>query len=244
VGGSALVITGEVDLDRVTRTGVLGRLLGGGARPRETAVGDRTLVELPAKAFRGLGDDFRGYLRRRLPQPWPASAHVVDYLASVASRVYLRGERAAGEATGWYVQLTFSGCAGQAQTSSEVAAHWAARWCREEWEVVARALVERGFTARALDGRSTSATTFLPAGVHGYAAYDPTVAPEENDEDPRFALDASAHETDADEAAALIATLEAGARTLMSDGRCRCQLCDPSFDPGSFAGPAAAPRTR
>lgn len=238
MGGSALLIHGRLDpAATAPRRGWWSRLLG---RPstREFASGaGRTMLEHAAGDLGGLARGFEDWLRRELVAPWPASKAVLDYLALDVATVYLRGEREDGGPAKTYAQLSFSGCGGMAQTSSELAAHWARLWFeRERPRIETMWLAPRGFAAAEVEVVAES-ELFLPAGDTGYAQY--SVAPlDVGDGGPprHFVVDDALAETDEAATGALLAVLERDHAATMADGRCRCQLCMPSFDPASVAG--------
>lgn len=132
MGGSALLIKGMPSADlltpRAAARSLADRLLGRHpvSGPTETPIGrDRVLLEIPSDPLRPLADDLRTYVDRAFDDPWPSTMYVRDYLAMDVVTTYLRGERSGNEVPSWYIQLTFSACAGMADTSAEVAAHWA-----------------------------------------------------------------------------------------------------------------------
>lgn len=98
------------------KPGWLGRLFG--TRPNPD--------ELPTKGFhKALWTDFRGFVRERLTAPWPASRSACEYLDTIGWTLYLRRYP-----EGWFLQVTWTGCAGVAETSAALATHWTRLW----WE--------------------------------------------------------------------------------------------------------------
>jgi hypothetical protein len=229
MGGSAVLIKGVADVERLQTRGLLARWLGR-KNSREFQLGrDRRLVDLPSKNVSALGPEFKAYLRRKLPTPWPSSKAMLSYL-DIALKVFVRGETHGDSAREWYIQLSFGGCAGMAQTSSEVAAHWAALWYAEESDHIARTLQGKGFTPTLLDGTGEE-LTFLPLGPYGYVSFLKAGYSLDPDEPTtHFELDAAVTDRNDDEAQPLLAALESGWVAFMSDSRCHCQLCDPGFD--------------
>ena len=145
MGGYAYLIPGSVD-PRLWQNAPLSTLappsrslwsrLTGAARsggssnlPRVTALpnGDR-LFELNADPLLDrLIPDFLNWLRARLVPPSRASAVALEYLQEIKPTLYVRGEQhPADSRPAFYVQMTFSGCAGMAETSARVASHWQA----------------------------------------------------------------------------------------------------------------------
>jgi len=235
MGGTALVVFGTLSAERreprlLPRT-LLDRLLG-----RTRTVGPRSIprgqgaewLELDATELKPLIERFRGYLARELPTPHTASVQIVEYLEmSRIPSLYLRAEREPDEEAAWYTQLGFSGCAGMAEVSALVGAHWAARWMQAELPILERdILLPFGFTP--IPGQQVDAgEVFLPVAELGYLR---VVPPEERDDSGPFEMDHAVRESleDADDR---LAAGQDRYAALMADGRCRCQLCQPEVDP-------------
>ena len=172
---------------------------------------------------------FRKFLAGRMPEPNEASSDTLTYLAiDGIPSLYLRGEREAGKEPVWYTQFGFSGCAGMAEVSAAVSFHWAAAWVREELPALERDIFQP-FGFAPTPGQDLGwEDRFLPVAELGYLRYLPADEREENG--PVFEVDYAVVEgrEDVDQRLA-----DASARhgSLMADGRCRCQLCAPSFAP-------------
>jgi hypothetical protein len=140
--------------------------------PRETPIGpDRALLEIPCEPLRAIADDFRGFVAKAFDRPWPATTNVRDYLALDVVTTYLRAMRSSNEAPDWYIQVTFSGCAGMAETSAEVAAHWAEIWYRQAApELGVKHFGPFGF-APARAEPNDPAARFVPLDRLGYALF-------------------------------------------------------------------------
>jgi hypothetical protein len=229
MGGSAVLIRGTADVERLGRRGLLASLLGRGA-PREMDLGkNRTLIELPSRNVRALIPAFKSYVRRAADSPWSATTSILSYI-DIAFRVYVRGERDGDSPPAWYVQLSFGGCAGMAETSSEVAEHWATKWCADELEQIAALLAPNGFVPSRVDG-TTEGPTFLSLGDLGYASFQKNGYSVDADTPATyFEIDAAAVEGNEESAENLLRVLERDWVRYMADGRCHCQLCDPGFD--------------
>ena len=157
-----------------------------------------------------------------------------EYLSVDVFSLYLRGEEKEGLAR-YYLQLTFSGCAGLAETSAELAAHWAELWWQRERELIEGLCQPRGFSPTGLwDAVPSSGAMFLPLKQGGYAQYldlesipaAPGLPPPEDL--PWIEADMALHEERADTEERL-AELKPVAQHVFSDRRCRCALCDPGF---------------
>ena len=165
MGGHAYIIPGKVEARllpdpgaapaEVPRVSFWRRLFGGApsARPEASRVislpnGDRHFEIQPARLERALTQSLRNWVRGRLPNPSRASATILEYLSEIEPSVYVRGVQQAGqERPEFYVQVSFSGCAGEAETSARAAAHWAALWYEANHrQIAAEYLVPFGFT--------------------------------------------------------------------------------------------------
>jgi hypothetical protein len=209
------------------------RLLGGrfadthAARISELPNGDR-FFDVPPGALRdALVADLRTWLRARMPRPSAGTAVVLDYITQIEPNVYVRGLQKSGQpAPEFYVQVTFSGCAGQAETSARAAAHWTSFWYASEHARIASAFfTPYGFTPAALERGEEEEMRFLPAGQYGYLEYD-VPGPRDADQ-PAFEVDVSVAE--AYEHDPVLERLDAAFAPYMSEARCRCQICEPAF---------------
>jgi hypothetical protein len=249
MGGSAYLIWGSLTDERIRDLskprGILGRLFrrDAGAGPKWAQfMLDKEIADLPPDDLRDLGPAFRSYLGERLDPPWPATTAVLEYLDIGTVSVYLRGERSHGSSSAdWYVQLTFSGCAGQAEISAEVATHWAAIWYQERSRhIIAQHLMPFGFIPGSQRDEGEDRPCFVPINDLGYGKYVGTQFMEEWGEltgSRMFETDASVSELlepqgRLPEQRRLDETLG----PLMEDGRCRCQMCMPEFDPVTLPG--------
>ena len=235
MGGAAFLLRGKVEdhlIQPSAKPSLLRRLLG---RPPGDWVrlGDTLYRELPAHSFRPFLEAFRQWLRDRFEAPWPATRVVLEYLEGPYAEIVLRGERKAGQPEAeadWYLQMGFSGCAGQAEVSSQVAAHWAEKWYAAEGEGVAeRLLAPAGFLAAAPDhGLYEEELSFYPLDEGGYALYCKEPSPWFDDNgrehELHFEVDDAALEASPGLYAGML-RLEAEHAAEMADGLCRCQLC-------------------
>lgn len=128
----------------------------------------------------------------------------------------------------WEIRLGrsgYSGCAGMAEVSARVAAHWTDVWYRAHRERITREyLAPFGF--RPAPDPAPPTWAFVPAGEHGYAEYVAEGTELGDGTTSRFDLDAAVLE-DRDPRPTL-ERLERAFGALMADGRCRCQLGDPT----------------
>jgi hypothetical protein len=246
MGGSAFLIYGSVDdqllQPRPAERSKLDRLLGRHpmVAPQWKSFGrTRKMITLPSGGLEVLGREFRDHIVARFATPWASTKAMIDYLGLDVTTVYLRGDQYDGEAVQWYVQLTFSGCAGIAQVASELCTHWAEKWYLAERDRInAQMLRPHGF---APNGNTEGGDpTFVPIGRGGYATY--TATPNEQDEIPAegylsryFDVDEWALEQLDDSARrAAMRTLDNAVRPLIPAGRCCCQWCAPALDIAEF----------
>jgi hypothetical protein len=242
MGGHAYVISGQLTSDRLAEAErpvqpppppIWQRLFGvptravKGRRVAELPNGDR-LIEIPAAPLEAaLVGDLRSWLDERMPHPSRGTSVVLEYMSGVPPTVYVRGlQRANMHEPAYYVQVTFSGCAGQAETSARAVAHWAAAWYAAEHDRIAAAhLTPFGFLP-ALDVQGEDEPmVFLPAGDLGYLEYIPPDARGEGQ--AAFEIDQAVVE--AYEGSPLLTRLNDVFEGYMRDAVCRCQLCDPEF---------------
>lgn len=204
--------------------------------PTETRIGrDQVLLEIPSAPLRPLARDFQAFVERAFDDPWPSTTSVRDYLAIDVITTYVRGSRAAQGARDWYVQFTFSACAGMADTSAEVAAHWAEIWYRRSGdELAAKYFGPFGFTPERVEG---PASRFVPLGRLGYALIHDGEHTDPEDPGSRyFALDSAVLETfdEDDDLTAEWQELDAALSDVRAAGVCLCQFCAPSLDLSRF----------
>jgi hypothetical protein len=240
MGGTALLIYGHLSADRLRPRPLprnwLDRLLGRTRErsPRTVTMGhNRELLEVDAAELEPLVARFREFLAREIPVPHSASAQTLEYLdIKGIPSLYLRAESEGGGEPEWYTQVTFSGCAGMAEISALVAAHWAEAWARRELPALEREILTPfGFTPRK-EQRFESTDRFLPMEELGYLHW----LPEEDREEDEvlFEVDHAVIEAIEGTPDRLTAVSDQYAK-LMTDGRCRCQLCAPEFEPLAVA---------
>ena len=206
---------------------LLGTAPATGTRVTTLAGGDILHEIEPGALGRHLVHDFREWLHARLPSPSEGTALPLQYVVEIEPSVYVRGLQRAGEnAPRYNVQLSFSGCAGEAETSARVAAHWASLWYRAEHERVANAFLRPfGFEPAPYDPALDDTFAFLPARDLGYLEL--VSAEDSSAGTPGLELDystATAHEDDP-----RLERLNELYGHYMKSGRCRCQLCEPEF---------------
>ena len=240
VGGHAYIIPGELALASrpdlhppaaPLRAPLWRRLLGRSAgsdvaRISELPNGDRFFDVPPGNLKDALVTDLRAWLHSRMPKPSAGTAVVLDYLTQIEPSVYVRGLQKRGHTEPeFYVQVSFSGCAGQAETSARAAAHWTSFWYASEQARIAYThFAPFGFTPGTLARGEEEDMQFLPAGQYGYLECAP--GPRDPDQ-PAFDVDVSVVEAYEDDP--VIQRLDEAFGRYLSDPRCRCQVCEPSF---------------
>ena len=236
MGGYVFLLRGQLEghlIPSPRKPSLMQRLLGrssDGWRP----MGDILYRDLPGEAFQPFYDAFNEWVHERLGEPWPASRVVLDYLDGPYTEISVRGIRGAQQPetdAEWYLQLLFSGCAGQAEVSSRVAAHWAKQWYAAEGQEVAESFLKpNGFIVEGVaPDFADEQLAFYPLGECGYALYQENPSPWFDDDgkeyELHFEVDDAALETCSDVSDAL-RRLETDHAGKMADGSCHCQLCE------------------
>jgi hypothetical protein len=146
--------------------------------------------------------------------------------------MYVRGETAPDTPTRWYVQVTFTGCAGLCEVSAELATHWAEYWVDARLPELQSTMLEPyGFHPRP-DELERTPRKFLPVGPFGYALYVGEFIVEGAAYNPEFAfeLDAS-YEEDLFPTGEYVDKefLDREFGSLLRETGCRCSFCAPDF---------------
>lgn len=183
---------------------------------------------------RQLLESMRDFIVQAVGAPHSETASVLDYLRESCG-AFIQGEGTAGSALiEWYVQISFSGCAGMSEVSAELALHWSDLWLRRSIDSVsAGVLVPSGFTPRGAPASDTFRTTFLPVSNFGYAA-----CVMESDSFSRrveFSFDRAFFDPVAEDDDPSVEQFASKYGELMLDRGCRCQLCMPGFAPVRYS---------
>lgn len=219
----------------------LKKLLGKGAAKGAASSG--SVMEVPIGSLgKDLRRSYRDFLGRRIAQPWDATKTVLEYI-DMSHNTYVRADNRQQETDGeWYVQFMFSGCSGLAETSAELASHWASIWFAEEGaDISEKFLKPFGFIPSGKADEWAAKSKFLPIGKLGYARFEGSETGGLNDEvDSAFEVDPAIYESIPEEQAEeLLVQLNDKFSQLFEDGRCRCQLCSPEMDPNQVSRPLA-----
>ena len=163
-----------------------------------------------------------------MPEPWNATKAFVEYV-DIGVATLLRGETDPDELPLWYVQLSFSGCAGMADVSSELAYHWADIWLRNELNQINETILRReGFTATGKFEPIDAPVRFVPIGTTDFSTYAAATLWNRQFE---FEIDGGITESLDDDGERLVAAIAQEFGELMADGKCRCQLRAPDYSP-------------
>lgn len=235
MGGSAYVIYGDVDesvlkpvpVKKTLFDRILGRQRFEG--PKETSNGKIKTIDLPLGRLEDLKPLFIKHLKNHLVPISEASKNILEYLDLDVMRINFRGQkRAQDEKMEWSIQVTFSGCAGMAETSASLAAHWVRLWyLRNRTEIQKGIFAASGFSPCEPEDDDES-EIFLPLPQGGYARYyeDPQEMYIKDEEVSfHFEIDDSFLEAHADGGIELMNQIESEYLSVMADGRCRCQFC-------------------
>ena len=246
MGGRSALIYGTLSGDRLApapaKRSMIDRVLGRNPfeRPRESHVGnDRTLIDIPADALTPLMREFVGFVRRSLPKPWTATKSMLQYLNDIRGRVYVRGEKLLDAEPDWYLQLSFSGCAGMAEVSALIATHWAEIWfSRQQFDLVRTFLAPFGFIPSDEPVRQRVEDGFVPLGTFGYARFDRSGRASSSDDlnsSSYFEIDACFLDgADALGAVIPLRRLDVELLPRLPSGTCWCQMCQPELNTQLF----------
>ena len=247
MGGNAFLIWGDLDTQKLSmiaaKKSILDKILRRKKflRPEEILHWpEQTIFEVKNIDMDELINDFQDFVHQKVPNPWASTQAFLDYMNMKIISVYLRGEQDPDQSEPeWYIQFTFSGCAGTAEISAELSCHWAEIWFQENRERLEQDhLLPIGFKPNNKREDNLATPTFIPVGHLGYAMYMRHNQVENDPEWPgsqMFELDASITEAlDENEELPLLDCLDDLFGPLMSDNKCRCQFCMPGLDPVSL----------
>ena len=240
MGGAACIIPGVLLEERLApmprKKSLLDKLLGRRRydKPVYSDFGDKTFIEVPPGDLpRKLTTRFKEYLSERLDKKWPATESFFEYLFprvgfSVID-VFLRGEKTA-EVTQWYVQISFSACAGMADVSALLASHWAEIWVKDDFAYISENIMKpEGFNASDELEPFDEAVRYVPVGTDELSVYAAFYPAADADNTSEFEIDCAWLEQHDDEDE-LMLDLRNKLELVMADGQCRCQLCMPQYE--------------
>jgi len=190
------------------------------------------LITIPAHNLKlSVMKAFRGYLDKKILSPSEATECFLYYL-DVAFEVYFRGEQeSVGAEIDWYVQISFSSCAGLADTSADLGYHWVHMWLQSELNEVNESIFQpAGFIPNMKLECFDENPLFIPlCDWIGYAKY--TRTDESPKEYPDVEIDGGHLEGLGEDGQEFLETLEKKCALIFADNQCRCQLCMPQFEP-------------
>jgi hypothetical protein len=174
---------------------------------------------------------YRQFLWDSIPEEreWTSTSMFMDYIAMDVLEISVQKDRGdVRKRTNWQLVLLFSGCGGTSEVSSRLAAHWADVWynrCRSE--IDSNLLIHQGFVPHVTQPEFRW-SQFVPIPGHSYARFDPNGNTwTDSSFDINVAL-ADSLDTPVED---FVRGLTQKYGELMRDGRCRCQLCMPDFEP-------------
>lgn len=238
MGGSGFLLTGNVDPSllqpRPAPRTLVDKLLFRTRMqaPREIASARSRAVDIPVPQLATLTGVFQDWLRPRLPASHPATKDIWSYLGIGVSSIYLRGDASDGAPLEWYLQFSFSGCAGQAEVSAEVAVHWTHAWLDATIQDLTRThFLPAGFTPNPWpQPQQEKARPFL-ATPFGHAALVEQPTPKDQHDPswgPRLVeLDQGAMESASAQTLLQISRDEEEWARKLAAGHCLCLLCAP-----------------
>lgn len=239
MGGSAILVFGNVDMSllesRPVKQSVFQKLLGirKHASLKETRINDQlTIKEIQNHPLHGLRDDFKKYLLRTIPRPHSASKQIISYLNMKTMTIYLRADKSP-QKTDWYVQFSFSGCAGLAETSAELCTHWIEIWLHEERDLIFDTFGKNGFQAGDQKD-SPSGYCFIPFEKYGYGRIlqkDEIYEGADYEGSQYLSFDQGSLESLADKELSGMKELDRRYQKYITENKCCCQICQPDFAP-------------
>lgn len=241
MGGAAFIVYGsvnkELEAPRPVQRTIVDRLLGRQRdnSPHWSQLGQgRKMITLTDSALKSVVDEFRHDMVARISRPWESTKSIFEYLKIDVMTVYVRGDAVEPNPPEWYVQFTFSGCAGMADVSCLLATHWCELWYAEKKdEIAARHLLPYGFVPNGRVEHDEEPPIYVPFGVAGYAMMnaEPNAEDEEYFESRYFQIDGAAMETlEESERKRVLQTIDREIPPLIRGNRCLCQLCSPDYD--------------
>jgi len=200
------------------------------------------LADLP---FSGPGEallnDYYFWIKKQIPLPLNGTAAFMDdYLFQIRAETYLRGERSdpsrPEKFTRWYIQIGFSGCAGQGEVGAQLASHWADIWYRENFtRIKDRLLIPHLINPPAQPPPPVDYGRFFEFRAWGMALYYPKGTEverfvREKEMMVNFELDVGTEEgiQDQEELAAFfrdIKSVQANLPPELEQGACLCAMC-------------------
>jgi hypothetical protein len=239
MGGSAFLLYGNIDSSllgkKELKQNIIQKIFGikRYACPTEIIINDKlTLVEIKNHTLDVLINEFKKYLLKTIPRPNSASEQFIDYLNIKTMSIRLRGNKST-EKTEWYVEFSFSGCAGMGQTSAELGSHWVEIWLNNERDFISDVLDKNGFK---IDGKKDESAgyRFIPFKQYGYARI---LTKEEIYEDGDYegskylTFDQAYIESSSDDELSKMKKLDHKYQNHINANKCYCQLCEPDFIP-------------
>lgn len=217
MSGTAFLINGSLSASRTKKYVI------------EKGLSDRIFDEIPVEEIsKLLIRDFCKFLKESIPRPHSATKNFMDYLKAGTVSVYLRHDKHSPNSE-WFFQFSFSGCAGEAQISSEFGAHVAAIWYKENSDKLKKDYFEPfGFLPLAIKKSSELSAKFIPIDDFGYAKYSKKSRKAKG---VVSADDSILEIWEEPIARKILRGFSVSIEPIMKDGRCRCQLCMPDFQP-------------
>jgi hypothetical protein len=237
MGGSVLIINGKMDEEKLSPKPIKKNLIDILFRRQRysnvkkyAAGGDREITELPVDGLKGLSDHFTSFIAKQFAEPNESTRSFIDYLKIGAITIHVRGESGINAiAPDWYIQFTFSGCAGMAEVSAELGAHWAKSWYEKTNEELTENYFKPfGFTPTGMLDESMQ-SIFVPVRSFGYALLNKKPYDEGYIGSRYLEFDQAYLESAGDEEIKKLSQIDSFVEKDLLNGGCHCQFCDPSF---------------
>ncbi|MBN2382334.1 hypothetical protein JXQ70_05570 [bacterium] len=232
MGGSAFLIYGDIDPTLLERREIkpyfFQKLFGikNYVSPKETNVGNnRSIIDIDQPCFEKCIDMFHDFLNRYISQPHSATIQFLEYLKIKTMTVFLRGEKSQ-EKTEWYVQFSFSGCAGLGEVSAELGTHWVEKWLSLERKSLSEFFSQNGFHISE-NQPAYDDSAFIPFEKYGYAKIQNSAIMDPEYEGSRyFELDQSFLEGLGNEDVQKMEKWDQQYRNYFDSKKCCCQICN------------------
>ncbi len=178
-----------------------------------------------------LKKQFLNFINNTIKKKWQATESIIEgYLSIDVFNTYIRKEK-----DKYYLQISFSGCAGQAETSSLISSHWFELWYKKNKEKIDNEIfIPFGFIPSHISEYEDE-YVFFPLNC-GYAICYCDVDNEIDAENPwlcpELEVDESVKESfgNDEEINKYSKIVKDNFSKYTKDKKCRCQICDPNFD--------------
>ena len=203
--------------------------------PRIRWTNDEKRITIPTDEFLFLKEMFMRYINKELNRHWNSTKSIFDFFNLDILSIYLRGKQILSELEPeFFIDIVFSGCAGMADVSGMLGAHWAGIWYNRNKKEIDTALNLKGFLSNGKSKVGNDYGRFIPIGDYGYAIFNEMhnhIELETYSKCKYFELDQSAIiELEKENIKNRVTEkLDKYYGEIMKNGGCMCQLCNPNI---------------